>query len=70
MNFDIIYKSIRGERIPENDFKNYQTIKMDRVKKYPKKEQTNFLSAAFRADRKDLYFEKEVVQKHFKQCQK
>ena len=40
------------------------------VAKYPKKEKTNFLSAAFRTDRKDLYIEKEVVQKHFKQCQK
>ena len=46
--------------IPENDFKNYQTVEMDCVKKYPKEEQTNFLSAAFRTARKDLYFEKEV----------
>ena len=61
MNFGIIYKSVRGENVPENDFKNYQTVKMDRVKKYSKKEQTNFLSAAFRNGRKDLYFEKEVV---------
>ena len=40
------------------------------VKKHPKEKQTNFLSAAFRTATKDLYFEKEVVQKHFKQCQK
>ena len=35
VNFDIIDKSIRGEKIPENDLENYQTVKMDRVKKYP-----------------------------------
>ena len=39
---------------------------MNHVKKYPKKEENNFLSVAFRTDRKDIYFEKEVVQKHFK----
>ena len=33
VNFDIIYKSIRGEKIPENDLKYYQTVKMDHVKK-------------------------------------
>ena len=66
VNFDIIQKSIRGEKIPENNFKNYQTVKMNRVRKYPKQEETNFLSVAFRTNGKDLYFEKEVVQKPVK----
>ena len=28
--------------IAEIDLKNYQTVKMDPLKKYPKKEETNF----------------------------
>ena len=39
---------------------------MDRVKKHPKKEQTNFYQLPLELVGK----EKEVVQKHFKQCQK
>ena len=70
LNFNIIYKSVQVGKILENDLKNYQTVKMDLVKKYSKKQQTNFLSAAFRTDGKDLYLEKEVLQKHFKQCPK
>lgn len=53
-DFDIIYKSVRREKIPEIDLKNYQTVTMDSLKKYSKKEETNFLSAAFRSDGKDL----------------
>ena len=58
VNFDFIYKFIRGEKIPEDDLKKYQTIQNSRVKQYPQKDQDNFLSAAFRTDRRDLYFEK------------
>ena len=65
MNFDIIYKSILGEKISESDLKNYQTVKYERVKKYPLKDKNDFLGAAFRSDRKDLYFDKEVIKSHF-----
>ena len=37
LNFNIIYKSGQVGKIFENDFKNYQTVKMDLVKKYSKK---------------------------------
>ena len=58
VNFDFIYKFIRGEKIPEDDLKKNQTIQNTRVKQYPQKDQDKFLSAAFRTDRRDLYFEK------------
>ena len=66
-NFDIIYKSIRGEKVPEK----YETVQDSRVKQYSQKHRDKCLSAAFRTDRKDLYFEKEVIQSHFSSlCQK
>ena len=42
VNFDIIYKFIRGEKISEADLKNYQTAKYERVSKYPQKDKNNF----------------------------
>ena len=58
INFDIIYKTIRDEKIPDKTLKYCQTVKAERTKPYPKKDQDRFLSSAFRTDRKDLYFEK------------
>ena len=65
LNFDMIYTSIRGEKIPEADLKNYHIVKYELVSKYPQKDKNNFRGAAFRNDRKDLYFDKEVVKSHF-----
>ena len=65
VNFDIIYESIRDEKVFENDLKKYQAVQDNRVKQYSQEHRDKFLSAAFRRDRKDLYFEKEVIQSHF-----
>ena len=65
VNFDIIYKSIRGEKVPESNLKKYQAVQDNRVKQYSQEHRDKFLSAAFRLDGKDLYFEKEVIQSHF-----
>ena len=65
VNFDIIHKFIRGEKTSEADLKNYQTVKYERVKRYPQEDKNDFLGAAFRSDRKDLYFDKEVIKSHF-----
>ena len=71
VNFDIIYKSIRGEEMPEGDLKKYQAVQNNRVKQYSQEHRNKLLSAAFETDRKDLYFEKEVIQSHFSSlCQK
>ena len=57
--------------MPENDLKKCQAVQDNRVKQYSQKHRDKFLSAAFRLDRKDLYFEKEVIQSHFSSlCQK
>ena len=65
VNFDVIHKSVRGEKVPESDFKKYQTVQDNRVKQYSQEHRDNFLSAAFRIDTIDLYFEKDVIQSHF-----
>ena len=58
MNFGIIDKSIRGEKIPENDLENYQTVKMDSVKKYPKKNKLIFCQLSLELIGKTFTLEK------------
>lgn len=69
INVDKIHKKARSEKISGKDLKASQTVQHDRVKQYPKKEQDNFLFGVFRTKWSDLYFEKELVNNHFK-CQK
>ena len=61
INFDIIYKTIRGEKSQDKTRKGYQTVKAEITKSYPKKDQNRFLPSAFRTDRNDIYFEKNVT---------
>ena len=61
INFDIIHRQARGEKIPQEKLKNYQTIKNERVKLYPQKTKDKFLASAFRSERKGVYFEKSVI---------
>ena len=42
LNFNIIYKSVQVGKILENDFKNYQTVKMDLVKNILKNNKLTF----------------------------
>ena len=68
ISFDKIHKKARGEKISGKDLKTCQTVQHDRVKQCTKKEQDNFLFGDFRTKRSDLYFEKELVNNHFR-CQ-
>ena len=65
VNFDIIHRQARGEKVPEELLKKHQTVEENKTKKYPKEQQKNFLTSAFRTDRPDIYFEKNVVINHF-----
>ena len=65
-NFDIIHRQVRGEKVPEDLLKKYQTVQENKTKKYPEEPQQNFLASAFRTSRPDIYFEKNVVINHFK----
>ena len=66
VNFDFIYREIRGEKVPKDLLKKYQTVTEERTKKYPKEKQNEFLSHAFRAERPDIYFDKKIIHNHFK----
>ena len=61
IKFDMIYKTIRGETIPEKTLKDYQNVKAESTKAYPTKDQDKFSSSEFGIDRKDIYFEKKKV---------
>ena len=65
VNFDKIHKQCRGEVVPNELLKYYQTANQTRVSKYPSDYQENILSSTFRTNRKDIYFEK-TTEKHFK----
>ena len=48
VNFDIINRKIRGEKISDEFLKEYQTVQEKRVSQYLKKECQNLLACAFR----------------------
>ena len=62
----MIYRQIRGEKIDEKNGQKYKTIDNSRIGLCPDKEKKKALSSAFRYPRKDIYFKKDVVDKHFK----
>ena len=65
INFDIIYREIRGEVVPPDLLKLYQTMNEKTISQYPSSEEDNIRSSAFRTDRKDIYFGKKTIEKHF-----
>ena len=66
INFDIIHRLARGEKIPDDVLKKYETVQDSRISQYPKIPRNNFLSEAFKTERKDIYFEKKVINDYFK----
>ena len=42
VNFDIIYESIRDEKVSENDLKKYQAVQDNRVKQYSQEHRNKF----------------------------
>ena len=61
INFDIIYREICGEVVPQDLLKFYQTMNEKTISQYPSSEEDNIRSNAFRTDRKDIYFEKKPL---------
>ena len=65
-NFDIIHHECRGDELNFSK-KFYQKINdSDIEKNLNENNQVNFISAAIKSERDDLYFEKESLIKHFK----
>ena len=65
INFNIIHRQVKGEKIDEKLEQKYKIIDNSRIDLYPDKEKEKALSSAFRWSRKNLYFEKEVIDSHF-----
>ena len=63
-NFDLIHHQSRGDPLQFSE-KIYKTISLSQLKQidYPKSNQ--FVAAAIRSKRDDLFLEKNVVKKHF-----
>ena len=66
INFDIIHRLPRGENIPNEIYKNLQTICEDEIKKYPINNQKEILGSIFRSERKDILFNKKNLEIYFK----
>ena len=64
VNCDIIHKQCRGEVVPNELLKYYQTVNQTRVSEFPSDDQEKILSSAFRTDRKDIYFERKKLLKN------
>ena len=63
MNFDIIHRCLaRGEKIPNETYKNLQTIREDEIKKYPINNQKGILDTVFRSERKDTLFDNKLLE--------
>ena len=70
INFDSIYRQIRGEKLHQKLEQKYKIIDNSRISLYPDKEKDKALSSAFKCPRKDLYFKKEMIKEHFLREQK
>ena len=64
-NFDLIHHESRGDNLNYSK-KFYKTISISQLKQidYPKSYQ--FVAAAIKSERDDVYLEKDVIKKHFK----
>ena len=68
INFDIINHECHGDKL-EKLYGYYQTIFQDNFKNYVSKDKNTVMSSALRNQKKlkqSIYFEKELVLKHFK----
>lgn len=61
----MIHRECRGEVVPPDFLKYYQTVNEKEIFWYPSYQQTEIRSSAFRTDRKDTYFEKKTIEKQF-----
>ena len=64
-NFDLTHNSARGDPLSYSK-KFYQTITMFDLNKIDFPNSDAFVAAAIRSQRNDVYFEKKVLERHFK----
>ena len=64
VNFGIIYNNIRKSQL-QKPLEEYQTNHKNDFNGYKQKLKDKILSAAYRSERKDVFFEKDLKRKHF-----
>ena len=65
VNFNIIKNKCNGQPL-QNSVKYYQTIHKDDLKYAKEEDKEEFISAAIRSKREDLYIEKDIINQHFR----
>ena len=65
INFDIIYHETRGDPL-KNSIKEYETIHQSDLDLAKEEDKEDFISESIRANRNDLYIEKDIINRHFK----
>ena len=65
-NFDVIHHKCCGNKL-KGSYKDYKTIKNEDFNNYPKKESKNFLLAVSRNKRDDLWIQRDLMLKYFKE---
>ena len=63
-NFDLIHHKSRGDRLNYSE-KFYKTISTSKVKDIDYAKSYQFVAAAIKSKRDDVFFEKDVIKKHF-----
>ena len=64
-NFDLIHNSARGDPLSYSK-KFYKTISLTDLKKIEFPYRNTFVAASLRSQRNDVFFDKNVIEKHFK----
>ena len=64
-NFDLIHNSARGDPLSYSK-KIYKTISLTDLKKIEFPYRNTFVAASLRSQRNDVFFDKNVIEKHFK----
>ena len=68
INFDIINHKCRGDPL-KNSIQYYETIHEHDLKLAKEEDKDDFISESIRSQRKDLYIQKDILNKHFKMSQ-
>ena len=63
-NFDLIHHKSRGDPLQFSE-KYYKTISLSQLKQIDYLESNQFIAAAIKSKRDDVFLEKDVIKKHF-----
>ena len=65
-NVDITRKQVSVEKVSDEFLKKYETVTEEKTSRCTKKYQEKSLSHAFKTERPDIHFQKNIIKNHFK----